>query len=648
MVASLEQDLPSAAQMTKITSQKTSVPLPKRMNVDQQDWAAKTVDTYFGEQKNPGDLAFKASVINDVELKENFYNHPCVMCGNGFKPENIQLVQNASLVSRVILIKAADLAKDVIQKLRDNPSIDDKTVLENILKAIKDVGKEEFLKAMNIARASLKLNIIDKLAERRISSIVYDAMYALETADYQSRLNAERADFQTAIQGKNHDEKLEILKNKYTTFNNEMADLQNITYDEPQIKLLHTKLLKEFVIKTYVEDIMLPELFAKHEGLEDSMFMFGFGRLLSEYNKLGASTSSDMDSNVIVGSVADFDISNAVVCDEKYVDAMTKAIELAQKELAQCDIELENNPEFTVRSFEDFEDAIMLNGRESPAEARQKQLNTQFYLSIQNEYYTFYAPTKTNEHGETIEGTFLSRIETARDLSDQDPVRAIFDETLNVSGKYSIEIIHGKTIMSNRGLPIDKDINGNDIRVSEVIGSGKERQDNWYFSMKYTVNRFYDFLPKVNSYNDKHPKDKISLADIGLTYEDELFIKNMNHLMQALQNYAAELHPAHCDYLSAADFQELYENQEKYPRFQREFKIIRNKFNHPFKEYWHIASNAALGVDIPEKIEDITDKLTSRLLAIPAKELGFDFFKQVDTKMFAIYEKIANSRAIKD
>jgi hypothetical protein len=666
MVARLEQNFSSAGQIAKITSQKTSVPIPKGMNINQQDQTAETTDIFFGKQEeDKNKLRNQASTFTDSLLRTEYSNNdlsnPYV--GHGFCPENIRPAmitdmakieeffpaQNASLLSRATWGKAVDLARAVIQKLRDNPE-DNKTVLENILKAIKDVGKEEFLKALDTVRASLKLSIIDELAEGRISSIVYDAIYALETADYQSRLNAERANFQTAIQGKTHDEKLEVLKNKYTAFNNEMANLSNITYEEPQIKLLHTKLLKEFIIKTYIEDILLPELFSKHEGLEDSMFMFGFGRLLSEYNKLGASSGSDMDSNVIVGSMADLDISNAVVCDEKYVDAMTDAMKLARKELAQCDIELENDPSFTVRSFKQFEYAITLTGKESPAEAQQKQLNTQFYLSIQNEYYKFHSPTKTNANGETIEDLFLKRIEAAGGAFDQNPVLAIFNDTLNASGKYSIGIIHGKTTRASRGLTIDKDINGKDVEVAEVIGSDNKNEDNWYFSMKYTGSRFYDFLSKIDGYNDKCPqdKDKISLADLGLTYEDALFIKNTHHLMQALQNYAAELHPAHCDYLSAADFQELYENQEKYPRFRDEFRTIQNKFNHPYKEYLHIASNVAFGEDIPKKIEDFFDRLSSKLPAGDTKKIGYDFFQQVDAKMFAIYEKIANSPAIKD
>jgi hypothetical protein len=348
-----------------------------------------------------------------------------------------------------------------------------------------------------------------------------------------------------------------------------------------------------------MEKIFLPELFSKHEGLADSMFMFGFGRLLSPHNKLGASRGSDMDSNVIVGALTDYDVSGMIVCAEDYVAVMREAMTLAQRDLAGLGIELENNPEFTVRSFDAFEEAIS-----SGNPAANKSL--QFYISIQNDYYRFHTP-----EGQ-LESIFLERIEIFQKAYGQTTAQAFFEETLNDSGKYSIGIIHGSVkteTNAKRHLTItDKK------KVSEVIGSGNETPDNWYFSLKYTANRFYDFLYKLESIG-------AAPQEAGLTVEDLLFIKNINNMALALQNYAYARHPDNCGYLSADDFQELYAGTE----FRKEFKIIAQK------------SGISLGL-----LELAESSLTGDY-----KKLGHTFFKKLDEKMFKLHQKIAISDVLK-
>jgi hypothetical protein len=478
-----------------------------------------------------------------------------------------------------------EVLKSIVTAIKNHPDGDIEAILFDILDGLKTIGKDRAIDILNDLYSAQKYSLLDIVSQRRISSVIYEAIYALETLVYKDKLAADKIEFQTAAADIGVTGKMRKLMEIQQKRQQEIDQLPNVLPREPQQKLLHTKLLNEFLIKTFIEEIFLPDLFDKYPHLENSMFMFGFGRLLSEYNKLGASAGSDMDSNVIVGSVQE---TGSIICEnENDVETIKEELKLAQEILAAyLHLDMEIDEEFTVRTFDEFEEIILTDSIEA-----------QFYISIQTDYYCFYTPPTI------IEVDFQKSISIAREIFNQSPIQAIFEENLNKSSKYSIGIIHNKAKAQSGKTQKLKTINGESVR--EVIGSGYEQPDNWYFSMKYTVNRFYDFLYKLESL--KGTSDEVTLADAGLDQADALFIKNAHNMALALQNYALELHPENGGYLSAADFQELYSR----PEFRQEFKTIAKK------------------------------------LGIPPEPSGYVFFQKLDQRMFQLYEKIADSKAIK-
>jgi hypothetical protein len=457
---------------------------------------------------------------------------------------------------------------------------------------------------------------------QELAAVVYDLIYALETLYYKDKLAGDKEEFRADTEGIGVTGKARKLMEIQMARQTEIDKLTEISYGEPQTKLLHTKLLNKFVIKTFVEEIFLPDLFNKYPDLKDSMFMFGFGRLLSEYNKLGASAGSDVDSNIIV----DFTKTGAVLCENEAVAKILEEelgyVQIVFKEYFNMDFEIDEY--FTVRTFAEFEDAISSG---DPATNK----NLQFYLSIQKDYYRFSAPTGP------LESAFLEHIEATRKMHGQTPVQAIFEETLNDSGKYSIGIIHG-AVKTETDAKRQLTIAGGK-KVREVIGSGKEEPDNWYFSMKYTVNRFYDFLYKLESL--KGTEYEVGLADVGLTPDDVLFIKNANNMMLVLQNYAYTRHPEDCSYLSAEDFQELYVQAD----FPQGLKYLYIGDGLLLPDNFQTAFNIAV-----EKTEIFLNPLTKGVVGITKKykELGHEFFQKLDKKMWEIHQKIAKSDALKN
>jgi hypothetical protein len=511
-----------------------------------------------------------------------------------------------------------DWLKLLAKAVRNLSTGDTDKALTELLSDLKTLGKDRALDLLNDLYQKIRDTQFDTIFMCAPSLLLYDAMYALETIDYESKLNDVREEFQTATQNVGFVDKLQKLIEIYNQWQKDIDALSGITRNEPQLKLLHTKLLKEFVIKTFVEDMFLLDLFEQHAELKDSMFMFGFGRLLSEHNKLGASVGSDMDSNVLFDNSTGQISNNLILCNDEEKDFIGRALQDARTILkTNFKVDMEIDDRFTIQSYQEFNRAL--------TDRRTSDQAIRFYTAIQTDYYVFW-PRPQEQDGELVSSdiqdlrikNFQDRISNARDASGLSPAQLIFDEMLNISSKYSIGIIHNKVdglLEEDRKLTIGKDARGNKIKVSEVIGSGNEEPDNWYFSMKYTVNRFYDFLYKIDSLKD------VSMFDIGLMPADKLFIENMNNLMLVLQNYAFTLHPEHGDYLSAEDFQTLY----ALPEFKKDFQLIAEK--------------AGIQIDFLSS--------TGALFTKDYKRIGYKFFQEVDRQMFNLYNRIINSKTIK-
>ncbi|MDR2409179.1 MAG: hypothetical protein LBE13_13840 [Bacteroidales bacterium] len=92
MVAKLEQNLLSAAQLTKIAPQKTSVLAPKGMEAGRLNPTAAAIKDYFGEPKDSGELKKLSAVYADPRQRMNFgcfFNSPYNSSRSWFNPTDI-------------------------------------------------------------------------------------------------------------------------------------------------------------------------------------------------------------------------------------------------------------------------------------------------------------------------------------------------------------------------------------------------------------------------------------------------------------------------------------------------------------------------------------------------------------------------------
>ncbi|MDR2409178.1 MAG: hypothetical protein LBE13_13835 [Bacteroidales bacterium] len=521
--------------------------------------------------------------------------------------------------------------KNTVDTIWDN-LINPSGELKEIFNQLKTMARNNALEVLNGLMDRLKMTNLPDFIKARVLNFIYDATYSIETIYYQDQLAQDREEFRKNTKDLGIVGQARELMKIQIARQNEIDSRPNVTYKEPQMKLLHTKLLNEFIIKTSIEDIFLPDLFKEHEELKDSMFMFGFGRLLSEYNKLGASAGSDLDSNIIVGSVVDTNPGNVIICKTEDSETIKQALKNAQKVLDnmfKIDLEIKN---FTIMTFNEFETTVTAQNPEGPPPI-------QFYASIYKDHYRFHIREDTSAN--PMEVVFLNLIEQTIEASGSSAAQLIYEETLNNSIKYSIGIIHGQGDTEDRRLSISvKNPVTNKVerkKVKEVIGSGEGGDKDWYFSMKYTVNRLYDFLYKMESIN-------ITPEQLGLTTRAVLEIKNLNNMMLVLQNYVFRLHPEDCAYLSAEDFKILCTAKE-YKDFREDFSIIkaRSKGDVPLSSLF-----ASMFGDNNDILAEFANWLDNLLAGGDYKKAGYTFFTEIDKRMFAFYQKISESPLIKN
>jgi hypothetical protein len=129
MVASLERNLPSAAQMAKI--------VPKEINAPKNQEPLPAPFSYAGKQLDSSEFASKASTINDSRA-EQIYNHPYIMGGYGFNPQNIQqaVIKDKTQTGKMFSAQNAGLEFN-------NPAESLASVLK-MLGTLKDVGANRF------------------------------------------------------------------------------------------------------------------------------------------------------------------------------------------------------------------------------------------------------------------------------------------------------------------------------------------------------------------------------------------------------------------------------------------------------------------------------------------------------------------------
>jgi len=290
-----------------------------------------------------------------------------------------------------------------------------------------------------------------------------------------------------------------------TIFNsiNKAPLISKSKHGKSRLKIIHE--LYIFIVKNYIKKILLASF---NKKIKDNIFMFSFGRLFSKFNDVGVQVCTDFDFNIIINDV--------IVSEKKKI---LKSLNNMKKLFWQeYKIEVEINNSFTVITFSELKKRI---GRQN----RDCLKYSMFYKSIEGNYYIFNDNQKIREY-------ILKKTSVLSDL-------LIFEQYL---GLYSGNKNSFFRIKRGDPLVIIPDIDSGKKRVSNVIGSKKFRKmlkvsnlmlvnkipEEWYFSMKYMVNRVYDYICAMRA------KD-YSFTDIGFEKSDYKYIREVNLMMLFLQ-----------------------------------------------------------------------------------------------------------------
>ncbi len=322
--------------------------------------------------------------------------------------------------------------------------------------------------------------------------------------------------------------------------------------------LLPRKDLNRFVVENWVQKIFIAGLTKKTQA---ALFMFGLGRLFSTYNDLGAQHSTDVDLNLIV----DDSLS------QRNIDVLVAGLKRLQHEFhSRFGIVLELHPLYMIQ-------------RESKVLANLNLGTEKDRIASILFYRTNEKSMKILKDHPTIRENIFSRV---RQLPDA----CMFEHFLGFStGKSS----YAKLRSNSEPLSIGMDGCCESLAVHTVIGSRSfgywhrrhfpqglfVSPPEWHFSMKYFVNRVYDYIcamrnagysleelgfsPSPNHVNGM-TGDQIESTGPRKMDPDFLYIRNAHKLMLFLQEliqsgigaYGIEVD---CSWMSGARFTRLVE-----------------------------------------------------------------------------------------
>ncbi len=317
--------------------------------------------------------------------------------------------------------------------------------------------------------------------------------------------------------------------------------------------LLPRKDLHHFAVENWIRHIFLPSL---PESCRASLLVFGLGRLFSIYNDLGVQHSTDVDINII----------HPDELGRKEKDCVARALVRLNTELHDnFGIVLELHADFSLLSPRD------INKRMESKKPQERAAAVLFY--------------KANE-------------KSIRVIQDNPALReAVFGRVRELPDAYLFEHFLGLStpkssfckIRQGQSLLIGQDSQGPRSAVKTVIGSRAYdlycrrvfpqrlfiSPPDWHFSMKYFVNRVYDYVCAMRNLG-------YSLGQIGLgstkgndgSDPDYHYLRNAHKLTLYLQELAEEKLGA---YNAAID--SSYLSRERFLRFM---EICGDRFRADF------------------------------------------------------------------
>jgi hypothetical protein len=321
--------------------------------------------------------------------------------------------------------------------------------------------------------------------------------------------------------------------------------------------LLPRKDLYNFAICNWVRHIFLPSFKPR---LVENMLLFGLGRIFSSYNDMGVQHSTDADLNIVV--------RDAVTASDR-LKIESELQKLKKTFLDRFQVSLEVNPQFTLLRERD------VVGRLGHGDEKIRNDSLLFYKSNSRSI-------RVINDEESIRASIYSKI---RDLPDS----LLFENFLGLrSPKPTFVKLHADL----EPLPILVDGGCEKAEVRSLIGSRAFRASNarvfppkllisppdWVFSMKYCVNRVYDYVSAMRNFG--HELVDIGFddpsAELGMD-PDYRFLRNAHRLMLYLQeliqlvarSYGAE---SDSSYISRARFLRFMEIDGE--KFKRDFDTM--------------------------------------------------------------------------
>lgn len=273
--------------------------------------------------------------------------------------------------------------------------------------------------------------------------------------------------------------------------------------------------LNRFAVENWIRHIFLASI---DSAAADSIFIFGLGRLFSTYNDLGAQHATDVDLNVItLDSLPERSFKN-----------LAKSLEDLRGELhRRFGILLDLHPDYTLQ-------------RESKvlAELRHRNEKRRFEAAL------FY---RTNERGVRILKDHPEIRERVFSPVRMLPDAVLFEHYLGLSG---VRPSFAKIRTDATALSIGLDGSCDRVPVRTVIGSRTfgvycrrlfplglfVAPPDWHFSMKYFVNRVYDYVCAMRTHG--HGLDAIGFNAPGAkdgVDPDYRYLRNAHKLMLHLQ-----------------------------------------------------------------------------------------------------------------
>ena len=286
----------------------------------------------------------------------------------------------------------------------------------------------------------------------------------------------------------------------------------------------------------------------------NELFMFGLGRLFSSYNDMGCQHSTDVDLNIVTGDAL-------AKADLDYLAARLE--ELRRRLYELFGIVLEIDPAYTILR------AGEVAARLEHEDEEIREANARFYKSNEKSIHVI------KDHASIREGLFS--------LVRDEPDSRIFENFLGLRGK---KPSYAKLRAGSERLPLIAE-GGESVLASAVIGSKPFEAycrkslppgpflspPDWVFSMKYFVNRVYDYVGAMRSHGH-------SLEAIGFDAPEDpdyRFLRSAHKLMLYLQ----ELITISIDSFGGTKVDFSYISRSRFLRFM---EINGDKFRSDFEK----------------------------------------------------------------